>query len=73
MDPDANLAEQLRWAERLTEDRFSNDRERCAAGVRLAELVQALDEWIRRGGFVPDRWHVAIHAAQDVTGKGEVR
>jgi hypothetical protein len=25
-------------------------------GVRLAELVVALDEWIRKGGFLPYRW-----------------
>jgi hypothetical protein len=25
--------------------------------VRLAELVQALDEWIRGGGFLPEEWN----------------
>jgi hypothetical protein len=24
--------------------------------TRLAELVLALDEWIRKGGFLPTRW-----------------
>ena len=23
----------------------------------LAELVEALDEWITRGGFLPSDWH----------------
>jgi hypothetical protein len=26
------------------------------AGVDLAEHVQNLDEWLRKGGFLPERW-----------------
>jgi hypothetical protein len=27
--------------------------------VRLAELVLALDGWVRKGGFLPDAWRKA--------------
>lgn len=65
MDPDANLAEQLELAARLAE--AAAEAEICeldndaldilfADGQRLAELVQALDSWIRNGGFLPGRW-----------------
>lgn len=76
MDPSANLAEQLRLAERLEDpnkDPWYREHGMPGDAARLAELVLALDQWIRRGGGVPDRWHVAVHAAQDVTGMGKVR
>lgn len=54
MDPDANLAEQRRLAKELSEA-ASDEWTRGRAG-RLAELVQALDEWICKGGFLPKDW-----------------
>ncbi len=55
MDPNANLAEQrtkqtiLRGLSGCTElDIFHLQ--------RLAELALALDEWISKGGFLPDQW-----------------
>lgn len=56
MDPDYNLAEQLRKATRLLKD-YDNEKpvdEHDAA--RLAELVLGLDEWISGGGFLPRDW-----------------
>lgn len=60
MDPNANLAEQRELANKIL---VCSDREHEAAlctcrgdGERLAELMQALDEWIKRGGFKPDAW-----------------
>lgn len=33
--------------------------ERAAwAAVKLAEQCRALDEWIRKGGFLPDAWEL---------------
>ena len=58
MDPNANLTEMLRLAERFTEDDYEGDASEAAYQVnaeRLAELVLALDE-IVRGGFLPERW-----------------
>lgn len=51
MDPTANLKEQLHIAARV--------RAGLAASYevdRLAELVEALDEWICKGGFLPKQW-----------------
>ena len=51
MDPNANLLEQLRLARKLVDDDAPSD-----DAQRLAELVLALDEWLQRGGFMPQRW-----------------
>lgn len=72
MDPDANLAEQRYLVARMiarTDAYDSNPNIKGAAdrtqqyqiaqthdAERLAELVQALDEWITKGGFLPARW-----------------
>jgi len=55
MDPDANLRRQLAIAQAVVhsdaDDPTLNE---------LAELVIALDEWIRAGGFSPARWSDAL-------------
>ena len=56
MDPNANLAEQLRIA-RLLLDSTGEEPTNLEAD-RLAELVIALHEWIVKGGFLPDDWKV---------------
>lgn len=57
MDPTANLDEQRRLAKRLTEHDYQfDDTEMVNDGYALAELVLALDEWISKGGFLPDSW-----------------
>ncbi len=49
MDPDANWEEQKKLAARINDDRdWVKDDAR-----RLAELVLALDEWLKKGGFPP--------------------
>lgn len=49
MDPDANLEEQLLIANNPDEMEISD-------GLRLAELVMSLHNWIRGGGFLPKAW-----------------
>ncbi len=51
MDPNVNLEEQLEIAARIeaSEDTLNDI-------MRLAELVAALDTWISKGGFLPNRW-----------------
>lgn len=51
MDPNDNLSEQLALAELIQRGNCSEE-----DYDRLAELVLALDEWIRGGGFLPDVW-----------------
>jgi hypothetical protein len=72
MDPDANLKEQLEVAAAIQEARDEYDRDSATWGsgddkewneqqaeraMRLAELVEALNEWILKGGFLPKAWH----------------
>jgi hypothetical protein len=53
MDPTANLQEQLMLSSRIIYQ-IENDRPvRLEDSHRLAELVVALDEWRRSGGFDP--------------------
>ena len=51
MDPSTNLAEQIRLAEAITDGEGTE-----MAYLRLAELVLALNGWIRMGGFLPKDW-----------------
>lgn len=51
MDPDANLAEQRRIVVRIISDNYHPHEV-----IRLAELVEALDNWIVSGGFLPAAW-----------------
>lgn len=51
MDPNANLKEQVKLATLLVDDENASD-----DATRLAELVLSLDEWIRKGGFLPQAW-----------------
>ena len=59
MDPDANIAEQQRIANEIIVRADADETVGEAIflrALRLSELVQALDEWIRRGGALPQRW-----------------
>jgi hypothetical protein len=54
VDPEANLNEQRNIiAAMLDEDSEEID---TGDAVRLAELVQALDAWIVKGGLLPEDW-----------------
>lgn len=72
MDPDANLKEQLELAKAINEARDEYDRDgetwsfmqdhewneqQAERAMRLAELVEALNEWILKGGALPAAWH----------------
>ncbi len=69
MDPNANLREQLQLARDIqtTWDHCGEDgnlsleqiNHVADAANRLAELVLALNEWIARGGFLPDQWRTS--------------
>ena len=54
MDPNSNLKEQLHLAQHIINT--DDPTVRVGAAIRLAELVEALDEWLRRGGFRPAAW-----------------
>lgn len=54
MDPDANLKEQLELADQLVE--ADDDELDIEDARRLCELVLALNDWIKGGGFLPQAW-----------------
>jgi hypothetical protein len=67
MDPNANLTEQRRIvAEIIAIQDSANDAgeiteasldRQSELGVRLADLAEALDQWLAGGGFLPDAWN----------------
>lgn len=62
MDPNANLSEMRRIAARILAalDAADEDTGEWMCDPHdtacLAELVEALDGWLSRGGFLPARW-----------------
>ena len=58
MDPNANLEEQIKLATTLIESRYGSPEVESAVwdATRLAELVLALNDWIKKGGFLPTSW-----------------
>ena len=44
---------------------------KAGLAIHLAELVEALDDWLTRGGFLPEEWGVGRveveRAAQEAT------
>lgn len=57
MDPDENLKQQLEIAAKILDDVDNERRLDHDAAIRLAELVQSLDEWVKKGGFLPKEWY----------------
>jgi hypothetical protein len=57
MDPNANLEEQRDIADGILSAGWNADHTDDAE--RLAELVLALDSWIKSGGFLPRPWKEA--------------
>ena len=67
MDPDANLSSIRILSESILEKCDSDTVIPPDDAIRLAELVQALDDWICKGGFLPHNW--AVVAVQTKGGK----
>ena len=59
MDPNANLREQRERARQIIAMLDADDPIDPNDAGRLADLVEALDDWITSGGFLPDRWQIA--------------
>ena len=53
MDPDATWAEMMQLSIGLRNEGGGDEDIQLAEGERLAELVLAMDEWLRSGGFLP--------------------
>lgn len=62
MDPNEALRQMLRHVEELHHGNLS-DMAAADAGRLLADAVKDMDEWLRRGGFLPSAWRAALGAA----------
>jgi len=56
MDPDANLREQLQLVKKIMRAVDKDKPVELDDVDRLVDLVDALDGWLSRGGFLPRRW-----------------
>lgn len=56
MDPNANLQEQRRLTAELQNEIDNLGRPDAVKVDRLLALVEALDTWITKGGFLPKDW-----------------
>lgn len=52
MDPNAALTEIRDKANEVLNDGYWD----ADTAIALAELVRALDEWLSKGGFLPESW-----------------
>ena len=58
MDPNATLKELLEVVERIEKEFFTEGEAICVNDLgTLIEGVVNLDEWLSKGGFLPDRWN----------------
>lgn len=56
MDPNENIKEQLALTKKIIDAESFGDEVDDEDARRLAELVEAMDEWLSAGGFLPERW-----------------
>ena len=59
MDPNANLKEQRIIVARIIADEYPIASDHTRDAARLADLVEAQDGWLSRGGFLPSAWAVS--------------
>ncbi len=57
MDPNTNLDRLLRLAESVLSGEADSEHAQSQLD-ELAELLVALDGWLKAGGFLPSRWAV---------------
>lgn len=60
MDPNATLASLREMIAEINDGKPAGS----ATAVRFAELVEALNEWLERGGFLPTDWQASRDAIQ---------
>jgi len=58
MDPNETLKKLLRIAGQVMRDDSEEDIwfSKQQAAIELAEGISDLDEWLAKGGFLPERW-----------------
>jgi hypothetical protein len=56
MDPNANLKEQTRLVQQIRYNADNNIHTPTDLFERLVDLVEAMTEWLNKGGALPDDW-----------------
>jgi DNA-directed RNA polymerase specialized sigma subunit len=59
MDPNENLKRQRELVKEIQEEnakQYEDQEILASCAVELAELVEAMDEWISKRGFLPNDW-----------------
>ena len=56
MDPNATLAEARALAAAITAGSLTTQDNAVENAERMAELFDALDQWLSKGGFLPRAW-----------------
>lgn len=59
MDPDENLKELRELTANFEENDSQETYPSSRDAYRIVELIEALDEWIKKGGFLPAEWQAA--------------
>jgi hypothetical protein len=59
MDPNAALARQRQLAQEILRTHYLGEELNRFAVAELAEVTDNLDEWLRKGGALPDAWEDA--------------
>lgn len=57
MDPDATLATMRDLRQAIMTSTGGDEDALRSDAFELAELVEALDEWLTKGGFLPTEWN----------------
>ena len=69
MDPEEARKKMLRLADKIIGDSTPDPH----TALELAETIQALDRWIRGGGFLPEEWDEKKRAAKDTNAAHAIR
>ena len=67
MDPNEILREILELAEDVRNEEASN----TAEAVMLAEKVENLHEWLKKGGIFPKEWEMAVNTRKYLAKEGK--
>jgi hypothetical protein len=66
VDPNSNLKEQLEKVQLILYGGPFTVDDYGAITARLAELIEALDGWLSKGGFLPGKWEHQARKARDL-------
>jgi hypothetical protein len=63
MDPNEILRELRRWAKAMSTGNHAGPTPSLRE-MSMADLFESLDEWLTKGGFMPDAWDTAYSSKE---------